>query len=172
MSCEKVTVELTTNIRLARAEDLDDLEVLDHKVFGDMLAYPPFVLRQFFDVYSTCWLVAENPDGGLAGYSLAAPAADWQRAWLLGLAVDPEFRNLGIGERLTLRSLELLRSFKIPAVYLTVEPANDAAIALYRKIGFVVAELGRDYFGPGEDRVIMAHRFTRSGGIPSPRPVS
>ena len=169
MSCDKVTLNL--DIRPVRTDELDDLRRLDHKVFGD-LAYPPFVLRQLFDMYQDYWFLAVDLSGGLAGYSLGAPQPDLKGAWLLGLAVAPEYRNLGIGERLTVRSLELLRSKDIPAVYLTVEPTNEAAIALYRKIGFVVTEVCRNYLGPGEDRAIMAHTLTRSNTIPSPRPNS
>lgn len=171
MSCDKIMADLDIDIRPARMDDLEGLRTLDHAVFGD-LAYPPFVLRQFFDVYQDGWLVAEEPSGGLAGYSLCVPTLDRQLAWLLGLAVTPEYRNLGIGTRLTLRSLEFLRSLGIPRVHLTVEPANEVAIALYRKIGFSVTTMRHNYLGPGEHRVIMVHTFTRSTAIPSPRPTS
>ena len=171
MSCDKTIIDLDISIRPARTDDLEDLRTLDHKVFGE-LAYPPFVLRQMFDVYQDCWLVADDPSGGLAGYSLGAPTLDRKLAWLLGLAVAPECRKLGIGERLTLESLELLRSFEVPMVYLTVEPGNEVAIALYRRVGFVVTELRRAYLGPGEDRVIMARTLARNTAIPTPRPIS
>lgn len=167
MSSDKTIVDLDTSIRPARLDELDDLGDLDVKVFGE-LAYPPFVLRQFFDMYRKCWLVAEHPSGtGLAGYSLAAPTADRKAAWLLGLAVAPECRNLGLGERLTQESLELLRFLGIPRVCLTVEPGNKVAIALYERVGFAITEVRRNYFGPGEDRAIMSRALSR---IPAPRP--
>jgi ribosomal-protein-alanine N-acetyltransferase len=167
LSSEKTIVDLDTNIRPVRHDELDELRDLDHVVFGK-LAYPPFVLRQLFDMYREYWLVAEHPSGsGLAGYSLGAPTPDRSGAWLLGLAVAPDCRNLGFGERLTLESMELLRSRGVPKVSLTVEPANVVAIALYRRVGFVITGVGQDYFGPGEDRTIMTRVLTR---IPAPRP--
>ena len=167
MSSDKTIVDLETSIRAAHDDELDDLRELDLKVFGK-LAYPPFVLRQLFDMYQEYWLVAEHPsEAGLAGYSLGAPTPDRKLAWLLGLAVAPDCRNLGFGERLTLESLDLLRSRGVPRVCLTVEPNNDVAIGLYRRVGFVITKVVADYFGQGEDRAIMTRSLTR---IPTPRP--
>lgn len=142
------------SVRLARFDDLDGLHELDLKVF-DALAYPFFVLRQMFDMHDGCWLVADHPTG-LVGYSLAAPTWDRKLGWLLALAVKPEHRGRGHGARLTLESLERLKVMGVPEVRLTVEPGNDVAVALYRRVGFEVMGRRREYFGPGEDRVIMA----------------
>lgn len=182
MTGDMTSVDQDIRIRPARPDDLDQLRALDLAVFGG-LAYPYFVLRQMFDVYRECWLVADHPDG-LAGYSLGVPTLDRTLAWLLALAVAPGHRNLGYGRRLTLGSLALLRRMDVPEVRLTVQPGNEPAIALYRGIGFAVTGLHRNYLGPGEDRVIMAHPFvgapaagsrrcmTASDLIPVPRPIS
>ncbi|MFE0672349.1 hypothetical protein [Streptomyces sp. NPDC058867] len=38
-----------------------------------------------------------------------------------------------------------------------MEPTNAAAIMLYRSIGFTSEDrVRKDYFGPGEDRLVMA----------------
>ena len=51
------------------------------------------------------------------------------------------------------------RRWSAGIVRLTVEPANDAAILLYRSLGFRPEPpdggMRRDYFGPGEDREVM-----------------
>lgn len=168
MSCDKTIVD--TSIRPAGLDELEALADLDVEVFGK-IAYPAFVLRQMFDMYREYWLVVDHPSGdGLAGYSLGAPTPNGEGAWLLGLAVAPDCRNSGFGERLTIGSLELLRSRGVPKVSLTVEPANDVAIALYRRVGFVITAVHADYFGAGEDRAIMTCQLTRSGVIPVPRP--
>lgn len=55
--------------------------------------------------------------------------------------------------------LARLRQDGIDTVRLTVEPANRAAILLYRSLGFTPEEpdggLRRDYFGPGEHRQVL-----------------
>jgi [ribosomal protein S18]-alanine N-acetyltransferase len=163
-------VEHDISIRPARKDDLDELWALDVKVF-ERLAYPYFVLRQFFDLLSGCWLVAEHASGDLVGYSLAAPATDRTVGWVLGLAVAPDHRNLGYGRRLTVESVNLLRTMGLAKVCLTVEPENEYAVRLYHNIGFVDVELRRDYLGAGEDRVLMACELSATAGaIPRPRP--
>lgn len=160
MTTNGALVDRNVSIRAASPDELDRLKTLDVDVFAD-LAYPDFVLRQIFDVHRECWLVAAHPSG-LIGYSLGVPTTDLRSAWLLGLAVDARYRNRGHGRRLTLASLRLLRALGVRDVYLTVEPENEIALTLYRHIGFSVAALHRDYFGPGEDRLIMVRPFAGS----------
>ena len=162
-------VDRDISIRPAGPDDLDQLWTLDVKVF-EQLAYPYFVLRQLFDTLRGCWLVAHHPSG-VVGYSLAAPTPDRELAWVLGLAIAPDFRNRGYGRQLTMESLGLLASMAIPEVCLTVEPDNDFALRLYRHVGFSVVERHRDYLGPGEDRLLMT-RSIGSSSIPLPRPIS
>lgn len=157
MTTNGAFVDRNVSIRAANPDELDRLKSLDLEVFAEH-AYPDFVLRQMFDVHRECWLVAEHPCG-LIGYSLGVPTTDRMSAWLLGLAVDIRYRHRGHGRRLTLASLRLLRSMGVHDVYLTVEPGNEIALTLYRHIGFSVAALRRDYFGPGEDRLIMVRSF-------------
>lgn len=150
-------VDEDVHIRPAEPPDLRDLKELDAAVF-DTLAYPDFVLRQLFDMYRKWWFVAAHPDG-LRGYSLGVPTPDRGRAWLLGLGVRIEFQRRGYGRLLTISSLRKLADFGVRDVYLTVEPTNWRALSLYRELGFAVDRLGRDYFGPGEDRLIMIHQL-------------
>jgi ribosomal-protein-alanine N-acetyltransferase len=140
-------------IRVAESRDLTEVGELDIEVFGS-LAYPVFVLRQLFDVHLDCWLVAEHSTG-LLGYSLGVPTTDGATGWILGLAVRPAFRRQHCGTRLTEASLRLLGSRKTRTAYLTVDPDNMAAVALYRKLGFTAGELFQDYLGPGEHRRLM-----------------
>lgn len=153
-------------VRPARPADLEQLHAVDQGVFGE-LAYPYFTLRQLFDTFPDCWLVAAHPTG-LVGYSLGVPSSDHTYAWLFGLAVVPHHRNVGHGRRLTQESLKMLDAMDVETVYLTVEPTNTPAIGLYRSFGFTETGQGRDYLGPGEDRVIMKRRLPYR--IPTPRP--
>ncbi|MCE7011034.1 GNAT family N-acetyltransferase [Kibdelosporangium philippinense] len=140
-------------IRAASEADLAALGELDAEVFGE-LAYPPFVLRQWFDLYQGWWLVAQHADG-LRGYSLGVPLFDRSLGWLLGLGVRQEFWRRGYGRSLTVNSMRLLEGVGVREVRLTVEPGNRAAITLYRELGFVVDRMVKDYLGPGHDRLLM-----------------
>jgi [ribosomal protein S18]-alanine N-acetyltransferase len=153
------------SVRPAGPDDFESLHDVDGRVFGE-LAYPYFVLRQLFDAFPECWLVAAGPTG-LVGYSVGLPSVDRTCAWLFGLAVDSNHRNRGYGTRLTQETLDLLGSLGVATVYLTVEPGNGVASRLYRRFGFSEAGDRENYFGPGEHRLLMTRSLQ---AVPAPRP--
>ncbi|MCP4318420.1 MAG: GNAT family N-acetyltransferase [Hyphomicrobiales bacterium] len=68
------------------------------------------------------------------GFVLARLAAD--EAEILTIAVSPKYRQNGLGWRLMGAVLRHLRAEGTPSLFLEVDEGNDAAITLYRKIGF------------------------------------
>ncbi|MFJ2947364.1 GNAT family N-acetyltransferase [Streptomyces sp. NPDC087226] len=148
-------------LRTARESDLPELRRLDGEVFQEV-AYPAFLLRQLHDLYGGRGghlLVLDDGDGRLRGYVLAATTAFHADSWILGLCVAEDRRRHGLGRELMVEVLARLRRCGTERVRLTVEPGNDAAILLYRSLGFRPEPpdggLRRDYFGPGEDRRVM-----------------
>jgi len=77
------------------------------------------------------------------------------------IAVRKESRGLGVGRWLLLCLLRegLRRGCEI--AILEVRPGNEAALQLYRSHGF--EEVGRrpDYYGPGEDALLMTLELDR-----------
>lgn len=165
MNADNKIVARDVGVRPAGPADFESLHEVDGRVFGE-LAYPYFTLRQLFDAFPECWLVVAN-SAGLVGYSFGVPSTDRTYAWLFGLAVDPNHRNLGYGTKLTRETLKMLGTMGVEIVYLTVEPANDAAARLYRRFGFRESGYRKNYFGAGEDRLVMARHLR---DIPTPRP--
>lgn len=140
-------------IRPVTESDLPDIERLDGAVFGE--AYPAFVIRQLFDVHGHHMLALDTPTG-LHGYVLLATARGRDTAWILSLGVEEPWRKKGYGRRLLSQCLRDLADRGLREIRLSVEPGNDAAVQLYRSLGFVAAVTKADYLGPGEDRLIMA----------------
>lgn len=70
----------------------------------------------------------------LLGYTLFSQQFD--EAELLQIAVAPERRRGGLGRRLLGESLERLASCGVTRVMLEVRVSNQAAIRLYRALGF------------------------------------
>ncbi|WP_055630109.1 GNAT family N-acetyltransferase [Streptomyces hirsutus] len=145
-------------LRTAQESDLPELRRLDEAVFQEV-AYPAFLFRQLYDMYAEHLLVLDDGEGHLHGYVLAATTALSRESWILGLCVAEERRRHGLGRELMVAILARLRDSGIEQVRLTVEPANRAAVLLYRSLGFRPEQPGgglrRDYFGPGQDRLIM-----------------
>ncbi|SFL66070.1 GNAT family N-acetyltransferase [Pelosinus propionicus] len=91
---------------------------------------------------------------GLIQYML-----DWdcpQRAYMVGVSTDKNFRGKGLGTRLIEESFKSLYREDITEIELTVDPKNAAAVAIYeKKLGFQIIELRENEYGPGENRLIM-----------------
>lgn len=99
------------------------------------------------------WLVAVE-DGFLAGYVGSQSVMGWSD--MMNLAVAPEYRRQGIGERLVNALIERLRENQISCLTLEVRVSNLTAIALYDKLGF--QQVGRRpnyYRNPKEDALIL-----------------
>lgn len=141
-------------LRDASEEDLPEIIRLERESFpGD--PYPYFVLRQFMDSHRRSMRVLDA-GSRLCGYVLTTPPDDG-RSWVLSLSVTPGMRRQGLGRRLMTDSLTRLREGGVHSVSLTVEPANHPAVLLYKSLGFAQVGDGPrpDYFGPGEDRLLM-----------------
>ena len=70
----------------------------------------------------------------VVGYAILSVAAG--EAHILNLCVDPNYRELGFGERLLDEILKMADAAEVREVFLEVRPSNEKAIALYRKKGF------------------------------------
>ena len=57
-------------------------------------------------------------------------------AWIGGMATAPPYRRRGLGRRVMATALESARRRGCETVWLEVVDANEAAIALYRELGF------------------------------------
>jgi GNAT superfamily N-acetyltransferase len=82
-------------------------------------------------------VVAEHEDGpgaGLVGHATLVPDGD--DGYELAIFVLHEFQNAGIGTSLITGLLGAGQEEGIERVWLTVERWNNAAVALYRKVGF------------------------------------
>lgn len=80
----------------------------------------------------------------------------------MSAAILPEHRGGGMGSRLTRVLLDACAGHGRTEVRLTVHPANATVIGLYRRLGFNVVGEERDYFGPGEPRVVCASGSPRA----------
>ncbi|MBR3200802.1 MAG: ribosomal protein S18-alanine N-acetyltransferase [Mogibacterium sp.] len=77
-------------------------------------------------------------------------------AQIYNIAIAPEFRRAGIGEALLRHMIARAEEDGCVLVTLEVRSSNEAAMALYRKLGF--REVGRRkgyYAKGGEDAVLM-----------------
>ena len=87
---------------------------------------------------------------GVIALSVVGELADLHR-----LVVAPAFRRRGIGTELVSAGLAAVRGRGAHAVILEVDYGNDAAIALYQRMGFEQLTVRDDYYGPGRHALIL-----------------
>ena len=99
------------------------------------------------------WLVAMDGES-LAGYVGSQTVMD--ETDMMNLAVAPQFRRQGVGEALVNALVASLQELGSRCLTLEVRDSNEAARALYGKLGF--REIGRRrgyYRDPREDALIL-----------------
>ena len=115
--------------------------------------YPNFFFRQAFDLWPNLFWVARAEQGVLA-YLIAAPAAATsQELSLLSLAVSPVAQGQGVGKTLLQQFLCSLVAGQ--QIWLTVDPANKAALRLYQQFDFHVVRQEQAYYGEGYHRLVL-----------------
>jgi len=75
---------------------------------------------------------------------------------ITNLAVDPKYRQQGVGTRLLLGVIELAKQLKLVNLSLEVRVTNEAAQNLYRKFNFILVGRRKNYYlETGEDAYVM-----------------
>ena len=99
------------------------------------------------------WLVAMEGDR-LAGYVGSQTVMD--ETDMMNLAVAPQFRRQGVGETLVNALTASLKQLGSRCLTLEVRDSNEAARALYGKLGFTEIGRRRGYYrDPREDALIL-----------------
>ncbi|MFM5428313.1 GNAT family N-acetyltransferase [Aeromonas veronii] len=149
-------------LRPATHNDMHAIWQIDAKVFGEDV-YPAFFFRQAMDLWPELLLVAEY-EGLLVGYVLGGFGQERSQGWVLSLAVLPEARGFGLAERMMRQMEANQQALQISELRLTVDPANPAQRLYYRLDYTLQAEVA-DYFGPGEDRLLLVKTLSGTAAI-------
>ena len=143
------------HVRIRRVEQADLLTVfrIEKRCFPQPWPFAAF--EQFLD--EPGFLVATSDDGDVLGYVVSDVMPNYGRdiGHVKDLAVHPGARQHGIGRRLLERSLSTLSAEGAMLVKLEVRAGNDAALALYRDVGFENLRTIGGYYEDGEDALMM-----------------
>jgi ribosomal-protein-alanine N-acetyltransferase len=141
-------------LRPMRSDDLDSVGRIEEASFAK-----PWVRAAFereFSLPQSCMRVAVGGDGRVVGYIVF-----WRvvhEIHLLDLAVAPSFRRCGVAGCLLDELLGQAEIGLAVRVELEVSAGNAAARAFYATRGFKEFGLRADYYGPGDDAVLLEHR--------------
>jgi ribosomal protein S18 acetylase RimI-like enzyme len=141
--------------RKAHLDDVEAIEQIEHRSFGR--AEERFHRRQIASLVGNpraIVLIAQDGGGKHLGWGAAlvrrhgvtkgkSPARSGR---IYAVAVDPDGRGMGVGQKLMTEMLDQLRRGGAKRVFLEVRDDNVVAIGLYHKLGFVdVARLDHYY---------------------------
>lgn len=88
----------------------------------------------------------------LAGFVAADIRRSQGLAWIATIAVHPEYRRKGLGNRL-MEKVEAL--VEVPRMRLSARASNRAAIQLYQRRGYEQVDVWPKYYSGEEDAVVM-----------------
>jgi ribosomal-protein-alanine N-acetyltransferase len=93
---------------------------------------------------------------GLSGFSFGGLN---KKGHIVSIAVMPEHRRHGIAKALIAKAFEGMHLANAKQCYLEVRMSNDAAVSLYRKLGFEITRTINGYYADGENADVMTKRL-------------
>jgi len=151
-----LAVELKVNIEKMTEDDINDVLSIERVSFSH-----PWTKSLFMDElknpYSHSY-VLKTHKGEIIGYIIFWIIMD--EGHILSIAVHPSYRNMGYGSLLLKFSLDLLQKKAGKVMTLEVRRSNIPAISLYRKFGFRVVGIRKNYYiNNREDALVMEKEF-------------
>lgn len=125
--------------------------------------YMDFFFIELYRKYPETFIVAEE-NGEVVGYIMCRIESGLsnfgfsgliKKGHIVSVAVLAEFRRKGIGEALITEAVKAMQLYSAKQCFLEVRVTNEAAINAYKKLGFQVARMVRNYYADGEDAYVM-----------------
>jgi ribosomal-protein-alanine N-acetyltransferase len=147
-------------IRDAARRDLPKIMQIERRAFDQPWTLDSF-MREFSLPFSRTIIASLSGDHGemIAGYLCRWLVVD--ECHILNVAVDPLARQKGIGTRLMSDAVAEAKARNATVITLEVRRSNLPARGLYRKFEFQERRLRRNYYGPGEDAIVMELQLDR-----------
>jgi [ribosomal protein S18]-alanine N-acetyltransferase len=133
--------------------DFDALWALDQVCFPPDISYSRPELRMYLALRTSFCIIAET-EGKLAGF-IIIDSRDCRPAYMVTIDVVPEFRQAGVASALLVEVEKRLRDKGVKGVKLEVAETNDAAIAFYKRHGFVLIGRKPGYYNGRLDALSM-----------------
>jgi ribosomal-protein-alanine N-acetyltransferase len=149
------------NVREATSRDLPRILEIERLAFAQPWSLDSFK-RELILPFSRIVVAAEAQTAQTLPAGTRGQPAGFLCRWLvadechiLNVAVHPELRRGGIAMALMAEAITEAKAKNIRLVTLEVRRSNVAARSLYRKLNFEERRLRTNYYGPGEDAIVM-----------------
>ena len=164
-----------TQLRPMSVNDLGQVASLEAEAFAGGV-HETWSEKQFYEELNSpgrTWWVAHD-QGEIVGFAGGMLAGE--RLEVMDIAVRDDRRHEGIGSRLLSRLAYDGQTLGASEITLEVHVGNDAARGLYESAGFEQVGLRKNYYGQGNDALVMTARLPisldvdKTGDRPEPRP--
>ncbi|NLJ78619.1 MAG: ribosomal protein S18-alanine N-acetyltransferase [Tissierellia bacterium] len=140
------------SIREMRESDLDRIMEIEERTFTPPWSREAFLLELKKNILAK--YIVGLLDGKVIGYGGIWLIID--EGHITNVAVEEEYRGLGVGNRIIEGLIELCRDRGLRTITLEVRRSNEIAKSLYRKHGFIEGGIRENYYADNnEDAIIM-----------------
>ncbi len=137
----------------AQKEDLEKIAAIEQVSFPDPWSVDSLWTFASDDTVRTLVTAKEKESGDLVGYYALQYVLDEAEIAILAVAV--KYRRQGVGRELIDEIKSFCKRKKITTLHLEVRSENEAAIHLYRAMGFEEVGRRRDYYEKPIDDAIL-----------------
>jgi ribosomal-protein-alanine N-acetyltransferase len=162
---EGETMQQTFKLRKFVPDDLQSVMNINRVCLPEN--YTDFFFMDLHQRFPETFIVAEE-NGEIAGYTMCRIEVGLsnygfggllRKGHIVSIAVLPQYRRKGIAQAVITKALEGMEYYKAKQCFLEVRVTNDAAISLYKKLGFEVTRTINGYYSDGEDAYVMTKRI-------------
>lgn len=140
-------------LRPGTADDLDQVVAIEAKSIPEPWARSHFE-AEMVKPFARFWVLTDDEtDSKVAGYIVFWLMVDG--CSLLDVAVDPEFRGQGMGEKMLRAMINEVVRQEYARLVLEVRASNESALRLYKKVGFKETHRRTKFYSDGEDAIVM-----------------
>jgi predicted GNAT superfamily acetyltransferase len=146
------------SLRTARPADYDAIIAVVDAWWGRPIqrALP----RLFLDHFHDTSLIAERPNGELAGFLVGfGSPAQRDCAYIQFVGVAPDQRGTGLARALYQSFFDWAAQEARPVIRAVTAPVNSGSIAFHTALGFTVTGPVEDYNGPATSMILFERRL-------------
>ena len=139
-------------IRRLEKKDIPSIEKLENDIFGYTLGENYFNI-QIQNEYSAYFVMVSDND--IVGY---IGSTSEEMAEIQNFCISKDYQSKGYGKELLEYLINYLKDNNSKSIYLEVNYNNIRAINLYKKYGFEVNRIRKNYY-KGEDALVMIKKL-------------
>ena len=136
-------------------EDIPCIAAMEQQFFSQ--PWKEESIGHYMEAGNTLFLVAKDPQKNIVGYLALMCILD--EADLVSIAVDEDFRNMGIAREMLDIAYETAAESGIVKIHLEVRESNLPAIKLYESEGFVKDGIRKDFYDKPKENAILYTRL-------------